>query len=553
MDKQFWSDKLPDGLPLDLPEFSYKSILDVFEKSVKKFGQKPAFSNMDYTISYNQLDEMSKHFANYLRNHTSLEAGDRIAVQLPNLIQFPIVVFGAMRAGLVVVNTNPLYTEREMEHQFNDSQAKALVVLSSFADKVEKILPKTALRHVIVTDVGDALPTMKRFLVNSVVKYVKKMTPDYHLPNAVAYSAALKMGARHQFTGNHSAQADDVAVLQYTGGTTGVAKGAMLTHSNIVSNMMQVRCLVDLHFDEGQETIVAPLPLYHIFAFTIGILCMMELGSCTILITNPRDIPGFIKTLKTNRFSAFMGLNTLFVAMMNHPEFKDIDFSKLKFTISGGMALQGPVADRWEDMTGCKICEGYGLTETSPCVTVNPPDRIQIGSIGIPLPGTELDVRGPEGESLGIGESGELCVRGPQVMKGYWQREDATAEVMTQDNFFKTGDVAVIQEDGYLKIVDRIKDMILVSGFNVYPNEIEDVVVSHPGIVETAAVGMPDEKSGEVVKLFVVKSDPTLTEEDVRNFCKEHLTAYKVPKMVVFKDELPKTNLGKILRRELRT
>lgn len=547
----FWEDKYPSDVPFNINTAAYDSVLDVFHEACHRYGDKPAFSNMGHTISYHELDRLSSAFASYLRHHTDLQPGDRIAVQLPNVLQYPVVVFGAMRAGLVIVNTNPLYTEREMLHQFTDSGAKALVVLANFAHLAEKVLPQTGIRHVIVSEVADILPAPKRFLLNAAVKYVKKMVPDYSLPQAVKLTTALSKGSKRAIV-DHTAKPDDMAVLQYTGGTTGVAKGAMLTHANIVANLLQIRAMIATTFEPGKEVMVAPLPLYHIFAFTVCCLGMMELGGHTVLITNPRDIPGFVKELSKWRFTAMAGLNTLFVALLNNQEFRRLDFRSLKLTVAGGMAMQIGPAEEWEAVTGCKICEGFGMTETSPVVTLNPISAIQLGTIGMPVPNTELKVIAESGETLAIGEAGELCVRGPQVMKGYWNRPEATAETINSEGWLRTGDIAVIQPDGYLRIVDRKKDMILVSGFNVYPNEIEDVAALHPGVLESAAVGVKDEKSGEVVKLFVVRKDPALTEDALMTHLRANLTGYKVPRSIVFRADLPKTNVGKILRRELR-
>lgn len=547
----FWRSKYPSSVNADVTLDTYAHLLEVFETACQRFKAKPAFSNMGAVLTYGDLDKLSGDFAAYLQQHTSLKPGDRLAIQLPNILQYPVVLFGALKAGIVVVNTNPLYTAREMEHQFNDSGASALVVLENFANLASKVIPKTQIKTVIICRMGDMLPLVKRYLVNAVVKRVKKMVPPYDIAGSVEFRDVLRQGSEGTFKAVPAPAPDDLAVLQYTGGTTGVAKGAMLTHRNLVSNMLQTNALLT-HFKPGEETIIAPLPLYHIFCFTVSCMAILELGCHSILITNPRDIPGFIKTLKKNKFSAFAGLNTLFVALMKDDGFKDVDWSGLKLTISGGMALQAPVAADWAKATGCEICEGFGMTETSPVVCVNPPDSIQIGTIGVPVPQTLIKVMGDEGDAMPLGAPGELWVKGPQIMAGYWQRPEATAKAVTEDGWLKTGDVALIQEDGYVKIVDRIKDMILVSGFNVYPNEIEGVVAGHPGVLECAAVGITCEKSGEKVKLFVVKKDPSLTENEVIEFAKKELTGYKVPKIVEFRDDLPKTNVGKILRRALR-
>jgi len=559
MIEDFWKDKYPAGIAAEINPDEYPNIQAVLKQSCQRFANKPAFSNLGKTITYGELYELSGAFAAYLQQHTDLQPGDRIAVQLPNVLQYPVAVFGAIRAGLIVVNTNPLYTAREMEHQFNDSGAKALVCLANMAHLAEQVVPKTGVKTVIVTEVGDMLPPLKRLLVNSVVKYVKKMVPAYRLPQAVSFKQVLRESGRHGLK-PATLGLDDVAVLQYTGGTTGVAKGAMLTHGNLVANMQQVRAnmrQLDEHghsiIKEGQEIMIAPLPLYHIYAFTVNCMCMMVTGNHNVLITNPRDIDGFVKELQKWQFTGFLGLNTLFVALMAHPDFRKIDFSSLKGTNSGGTALVSAVAERWKGMTGVTVTEGYGLTETSPVVCANPHgDKSRLGTVGLPVPGTALKIINDDGEELPLGERGELCVKGPQVMKGYWHRPDATAEVLDADGWLKTGDVAIIDADGFVRIVDRKKDMIIVSGFNVYPNELEQVVAMHPGVLECAVIGVPDEHSGEVPKVFVVKKDPQLTEHDVLEHCKKELTGYKRPKYVEFRADLPKTNVGKILRRALR-
>ncbi|WP_421684095.1 long-chain-fatty-acid--CoA ligase [Stutzerimonas urumqiensis] len=559
MQPEFWKDKRPAGVPSEIDMGGFRSVVEVFERSCKHHADRPAFSNMGVTLTYADLERHSAAFASYLQNHTDLKPGDRIAVQMPNLLQYPIAVFGALRAGLVVVNTNPLYTTREMRHQFKDSGARALVYLNTFGNAVQQVLPDTDIEFLIEAKIGDMLPALKGLLVDAAVKHVKKLVPDYSLPQAVAFKAALRDGARHSLKPVQSTL-DDVAVLQYTGGTTGVAKGAMLTHGNLVANMRQVHANMQQLGDdghpiikEGQEVMIAPLPLYHIYAFTVNCMCMMVTGNHNVLITNPRDINGFVKELQKWRFTGFLGLNTLFVALMSHPEFKKIDFSALKGTNSGGTALVSSVADRWKSLTGVTVTEGYGLTETSPVVSANPHgEKARLGTVGLPVPGTALKVIDDEGNELPLGERGELCVKGPQVMKGYWNRPDATAEVLDAEGWLKTGDVAIIDEDGFVRIVDRKKDLIIVSGFNVYPNEIEDVVMAHPKVASCAAVGVPDERSGEVVKLFVVRSDPSLTLEELQAYCRENFTGYKIPKHYVFKDALPMTPVGKILRRELR-
>ena len=552
MTDNFWKDKYPVGVESEINPDEFQNIQAVLKQSCERFADKPAFSNLGKTLTYGELYALSGEFAAYLQHNTDLQPGDRIAVQLPNLLQYPVVVFGAMRAGLIVVNTNPLYTAREMEHQFNDSGAKALVCLANMAHLAEEVLPKTGIRHVVVTEVGDMLPTVKRLLVNAVIKHVKKMVPSYNLPKAVKFNDAMALG-RGKAVRESNPAGDDIAVLQYTGGTTGVAKGAMLTHRNIVANMLQCRGLMGTELGVGCETMVAPLPLYHIYAFTFHCMTMMLIGAHNVLITNPRDLPAFVKDLSKYRFSGFVGLNTLFVALCNNEDFRKLDFSSLKATFSGGMALQQAAAERWQQVTGCSICEGFGMTETSPVVSVNPFGGIQIGTIGIPMPSTLCKVIDDEGNDLPIGATGELCVKGPQVMKGYWQRQEATDEVLSADGWLKTGDIGIIQEDGYLRIVDRKKDMILVSGFNVYPNELEDVLATLPGVMQCAAIGVPDDKSGEAIKLFVVvKPGESLTKEQVMQHMHDNVTGYKRPKAVEFRDSLPTTNVGKILRRELR-
>ena len=552
MIENFWKDKYPSGIATDIDPDEYPNVQAVLKQSCERFANKPAFSNLGKTITYGELYELSGAFAAWLQLHTDLQPGDRIAVQLPNVLQYPVAVFGAMRAGLIVVNTNPLYTVREMEHQFNDSGAKALVCLANMAHLAEKVVPKTQVKHVIVTEVADLLPPLKRLLINSVIKYVKKMVPAYHLPNAIKFNDVLSKG-RGQAVKEASPANSDVAVLQYTGGTTGVAKGAMLTHRNLIANMLQCKALMGSNLHEGCEILITPLPLYHIYAFTFHCMPMMLIGNHNILISNPRDLPAMVKELSKWKFSGFVGLNTLFVALCNNQEFRNLDFSSLKVTLSGGMALQLAVAERWKEVTNCSICEGYGMTETSPVATVNPISNIQIGTIGIPVPSTLCKVIDDAGNELPLGEVGELCVKGPQVMKGYWQRQEATDEMLDAEGWLKTGDIAIIQPDGYMRIVDRKKDMILISGFNVYPNELEDVLVGLPGVLQCAAIGIPDEKSGESIKVFVVpKPGVTLTKEQVMEHMRANLTGYKVPRSVEFRDVLPTTNVGKILRRELR-
>ncbi|WP_404377293.1 AMP-binding protein [Vreelandella aquamarina] len=529
----------------------YNSITDVFHSAVTRFTNKPAFTCMGKTLTFADLDRLSADFAAWLQHETDLVPGDRIAIQLPNVLQFPVAVFGALRAGLVVVNTNPLYTEREMAHQFKDANAKAIVILANMADKLEKVLDKTDIKHVLVTQLGDLHDVPKRWLINAVVKHVKKMVPAYSLPGAVGFRDALNKGAALTHTPAER-NMDDLAALQYTGGTTGMPKGAMLTHRNLVANMLQARSAIGEHLTDGEELVIAPLPVYHIYTFTVNCLFLMETGNHSLLITNPRDLPNFVKELKGLPFTGFIGLNTLFNALCNRDDFKQLDFSKLKLTISGGMALTKAAAQRWEETTGCPVAEGYGLTETSPIVSFNPNDAIQLGTIGKPVAGTAVKVVDADGNDVPFGEAGELCVQGPQVMKGYWQRDEETRNAIDEDGWFHTGDIAVLQDDGYIRIVDRKKDMILVSGFNVYPNEVEDVVAAHPDVLEAAAVGVADENAGEAIKLFVVSKNSQLEAETLRAWCKKELTGYKVPKYIEFRDELPKTNVGKVLRRQLR-
>ncbi len=552
MSENFWKDKYPAGIPAEINPDQYPNIQSVLKQSCQRFADKPAFSNLGKTLTYGELYELSGTFAAYLQQHTDLQPGDRIAVQLPNILQYPVVVFGAIRAGLVVVNTNPLYTAREMEHQFNDSGAKALVCLANMAHLAEEVVPKTGVKHVLVTEVGDMLPLLKRLLINTVVKHVKKMVPPYHLPHAVKFTQAMALG-RGKIVREASPTNADIAVLQYTGGTTGVAKGAMLTHRNLIANMLQVKSLMGSEMNEGEEVLIAPLPLYHVYAFTFHCMAMMLVGGHNVLISNPRDLPAMIKDLGKYRFTGFVGLNTLFVALCNNEEFRALDFSSLKATFSGGMALQLATAERWHEVTGCAICEGFGMTETSPVVSVNPFQNIQIGTIGIPVPSTLCKVIDDDGHELPLGGRGELCVKGPQVMKGYWQRQEATDEILDADGWLKTGDIAVIQDDGFMRIVDRKKDMILVSGFNVYPNELEDVLAALPGVLQCAAIGIPDERSGEAIKLFVVvKPGASLSKEQVMEHMRANVTGYKMPKAIEFRETLPTTNVGKILRRELR-
>ncbi|MDP4710557.1 MAG: AMP-binding protein [Saprospiraceae bacterium] len=545
-----WLKNYPSGIPANINVEAYETLVDMVNEAFRKFAANPAFACMGKTLTFQQVDKMSAQFGAYLQSR-GLEPGDKIALMMPNLLQYPIALFGALRAGLVIVNTNPLYTPREMLHQFNDSGAKAIVIAENFAANLEKIMPDTSIKTVIVTSLGEMLGFPKSLIVNFVVRSVKKMVPKYHLPNAVTFGHALAEGRKFSLkphTGTH----DDVIALQYTGGTTGVSKGAMLTNRNLVANMLQIKATMDPFLKEGKEIAICPLPLYHIFAFTVNCLAIVNYGSLSVLITNPRDMDSVIKTLKAYPFSMITGVNTLFNALLNHKDISTVDFSNLRVTCGGGMAVQKPVAEKWQDVTGCFLAEGFGMTESSPVVTANPFDGTgKIGSIGIPLPSTDVRIADDNGNILGPNQAGEIQVKGPQVMKGYYNRPEATAETI-KDGWLCTGDIGLMEDDGFFRIVDRKKDMILVSGFNVYPNEIEETLASHPKVLEVAAIGVPDDKSGEVVKVFVVKKDNSLSESEILNYCKENLTGYKIPKQIEFRAELPKTNVGKILRRSLR-
>ncbi|MEY2114904.1 MULTISPECIES: long-chain-fatty-acid--CoA ligase [Rhodanobacter] len=548
-----WLENYPAGVPEQIDVSQYASVPAVLEEAFTRFRDRPAFASFGRQLSYGQIDEMSRQFAGYLTGVLKLGKGDRVAIMMPNVLQYPIALFGTLRAGLVVVNTNPMYTARELKHQLEDSGAKAIVVLDNFAGTLQHVVAETHVQHIITTGIGDLLGFPKGALINFVLKHVKKMVPAFDLPQAVRFRDALARGAAHPLqpvTLGH----DDIAFLQYTGGTTGVAKGAMLTHGNMVANTLQAAAWIGTDLvTPGEEVIITALPLYHIFSLTANGLVFMRLGGLNWLITNPRDMPGFVKELRKSGFTALTGVNTLFNGLLNTPGFSELDFSKLHLTLGGGMAVQRAVAERWKKVTGCTLAEAYGLTETSPAVCINPLDLKEYnGSIGLPVPSTNVAIWSEEGKPLPLGEVGELMVQGPQVMKGYWNRPDETAKVLDADGWLHTGDIAKMDANGYFYIVDRKKDMILVSGFNVYPNEVEDTVMQHPGVLEVAAVGVPDEHSGEVVKLFVVRKDPNLTEEALKQFCRENLTGYKRPKLIEFRDSLPKSNVGKILRRELR-
>ena len=546
-----WLKRYPADVPAEIDADRYSSLIEMFEHAVQRYADQPAFINMGEVMTFRKLEERSRAFAAYLQNELGLKKGDRVALMMPNLLQYPIALFGILRAGMVVVNVNPLYTPRELEHQLNDSGASAIVIVSNFAHTLEKVVFNTPIKHVILTRMGDQLSAAKGTLVNFVVKYVKRLVPKYNLPDAISFRSALQRGRRLQYVKPDIINAD-LAFLQYTGGTTGVAKGAMLTHRNMQANLEQAKAAYLPLFREGQELVVTALPLYHIFALTVNCLLFIDLGGRNLLITNPRDIPGLVKELGKYPFTVMSGVNTLFNALLNNEDFHKLDFSTLRFSVGGGMSVQKAVAEKWEQTTGKHLLEGYGLTECAPLVAGNPYDlKHYSGSIGLPVPSTDIRLVDDNGHDVPSGEPGELWVKGPQVMLGYWQRPDATDEVL-KDGWLATGDVVTVDDQGFVRIVDRKKDMILVSGFNVYPNEIEDVVAMHPGVLEVACIGLPDDKSGEVVKVFVVRKDPNLTEHDIIEHCKANLTSYKVPKFVEFRNELPKTNVGKILRRELR-
>ncbi|RUO78743.1 long-chain-fatty-acid--CoA ligase FadD [Idiomarina tyrosinivorans] len=549
--EKIWLKHYPPGVPETIDPDHYPSLVDIFEESVKRYGDKVAYVNMDCELTFNELDEKSREFAAYLQQ-SGLQKGDAVALMMPNLLQYPVALYGVLRAGMVVVNVNPLYTPRELKHQLNDAQAKAIVILENFANTLEKICAEVKLDKIITTQIGDLLPAPKRWLVNVVVKYVKRMVPSFSLPGTVDFNRCLAIGDGNRYQ-RPALNGDDIAFLQYTGGTTGVAKGAMLSHRNMVANLEQVSSVITPIMSDGEEIIITALPLYHIFALTANCLTFLKHGGKNVLITNPRDMQGFVKELGKYRFSMISGVNTLFNGLLNTKGFKNLDFSNLKVALGGGMAVQRSVAEHWERVTKSRLLEGYGLTECAPVVTVNPYDiEHYTGSIGLPVPSTDIRiVDADSGEEVEMGQPGEMQVKGPQVMVGYLNRPEDTAEAI-KDGWFATGDIATYDEKGYFKIVDRKKDMILVSGFNVYPNEIEDVLAAHPKILEVAAIGVPHESSGEVVKVFVVRKDKSLTEKDVIDYSRDNLTGYKVPKLVEFRKELPKSNVGKILRKELR-
>ncbi len=550
-DMKPWLNCYPSGVPVNIDPDKYTSLCAFAEECFAKYKNLVAFNNMGKEITFGQLDKLSNQFAAYLHSR-GLEPGDKIALMMPNLLQYPVAIFGALRAGLIIVNTNPLYTPREMKHQFTDSDVTAIVILENFAHNLEKILGETKIKMIIKTSIGEMLGGLKGMITNFVVRKIKKMVPAHNLPNTVSFKEALSQGSKFKIKPFES-KPEDVVLHQYTGGTTGVSKGAMLTNRNLIANMLQIRTWIGATLENGKEIALSPLPMYHIFAFAVNCLATMSLGAKSVLITNARDLKSVIKEFDTHDVSLFTGINTLFNALLNQEKFKQLDFSALKVTVGGGMAVQRAIAEEWERTTGCQLSEGFGMTEASPVVSVNPITKggARLGSVGLPVSSTNCRIADDNGNPLPQGEVGEIQVQGPQVMKGYYNRPDETAKTIV-NGWLCTGDIGMMDEDGFFKIVDRKKDMILVSGFNVYPNEIEDVVVSHPKVLEVAAVGVKDDKSGEVVKIFVVKKDPSLTEEEIIKHCRESLTGYKIPKHVEWRDDLPKTNVGKILRRKLK-
>lgn len=550
--KKIWLDSYEKGVSAEIDITQYNSVSDVFRQSVEKFARLPAFQNMGKTLTYAETGKLATDFASYLQNVLKLPRGERVAIMMPNVLQYPIALFGILQAGLVVVNTNPLYTPRELEHQLKDSGATVIIVLENFANTLELVLPRTQIKHVIVASVGEMFGLLKGSLINFIIRKIKKMVPEYRIRETVSFQTALQEGAKHVFQ-PVALNREDTALLQYTGGTTGVAKGAVLSHGNICANMLQAKEWIKNQLREGKETVIAALPLYHIFALTVNLMIFANAGSKIILITNPRDMKGFIGELKKQRINVFIGVNTLFNAMVNRPDFAEVDFSGLRLTLGGGMATQKGVAEKWKKITGTPIVEAYGLTEASPGVCCNPLNiESYSGSIGLPVPSTEVELRDANGKEVPVGQPGELWVKGPQVMQGYWNRPEETAKAIDARGFLETGDIAVMDEKGWLKLVDRKKDLVVVSGFNVYPNEIEEVIAHYGKVMEVACIGVPDEKTGEALKVFVVKKDPSLTKEELIAFCRTELTAYKVPKNIEFREELPKSNVGKILRRELR-
>ncbi|HEX7037052.1 MAG TPA: AMP-binding protein [Pseudomonadales bacterium] len=550
--ERIWISSYPPGVPAEIDADAFPSLAAVLEESVRRFADRPAFRNLGETITYAELDRYSRCFAGYLQGHLGLGKGERIALMMPNVLSYPIALFGALRAGLTVVNVNPQYTPHELEHQLNDSGAATIVIIENFAHVLERCIGRTPVRHVVVATVGDVLPAPKRWVTSFVVRHVRRMVPGFSLPGATAFRAALGLGAAARFDPVEIG-GEDLAFLQYTGGTTGVPKGAMLTHRNLVANLEQAAAWLRPFLRESGEVVITALPLYHIFALTANCLVFMKIGGLNHLITNPRDMPGFVKELRGSGFTAITGVNTLFNGLLNTPGFAELDFSTLRISLAGGTATQRSVAERWRQVTGTTLIEAYGLTEASPAVCINPLDLDEYnGTVGMPVPSTDLRIVADDGTEAEPGTPGELLVKGPQVMKGYWQRPEETAAVLDPDGWLHTGDVAVVSENGYVRLVDRMKDLILVSGFNVYPNEVEDVLVSHPGVLEAGVIGVPDERTGEAVVALVVKRDPDLTAEALEAFCRENLTGYKRPRRIEFVDELPKSNVGKILRRQLR-
>jgi long-chain acyl-CoA synthetase len=551
--EKIWLKQYPEGVPAEIDVNEFSSLREFLEQSFAKYRSLPAFTNMGHSITFGELDQLSRYLGGWLQKNAGLSKGDRVAVMMPNIIQYAVAVAAILRAGLTVTNVNPLYTPRELEHQLKDSGAKAIIIVENFACTLAKVRHNTSVKTVIVTAIGDMLPAPKRHIVNFLIRKVKKMVPEYNIPEAITLHKALKEG-KWQTMDTPELGHDDLAFLQYTGGTTGVAKGAMLTHRNIIANLLQARAWLNATVTEGQSIVITPLPLYHIFSLTANFFTFTLMGGNNILITNPRDMPAFIKELKKHKFTFITGVNTLFNGLLNTPGFEEVDFSHLKATLGGGMAVQRAVAERWQQVTGKPLIEAYGLTETSPAACINPMTNTEFnGSIGLPISSTDVSIRDEDGKDLGVGAVGEICIRGPQVMAGYWNRPDETAKVMLEGGWFRSGDMGRMDDQGYIYIEDRKKDMILVSGFNVYPNEVEGVAVTHPAVLEAAAVGIPDEKSGEIVKLLVVcREGQSVTDKELIAFCRESLTGYKVPRLVEFRKELPKTNVGKILRRELR-
>ncbi len=550
--EKVWLKSYPKGVSHEINPDAYQSINEIFEVSFKKFSTRPAFSNMGSILTYSDLDRMSADFASFLQNDLELKHGDSVAIMSPNILQYPVCLYGILRAGLTVVNINPLYTARELEHQLKDSEAKAIIIVENFCRILQQVLPTTQVRHVITTGLGDLLKFPKSHIVNFVVKHVKKMVPAWEISNAIPFKEALTKGSTKKLK-SPNIHPGDIAFLQYTGGTTGVSKGAMLTHKNIVANILQAREWIKSRIKEGDEIIITPLPLYHVFSLTANCFIYGSIGAENVLITNPRDIPAFVKELSKKKFTTLTGVNTLFNALVNNSEFQKLDFSSFRLALGGAMAVQRPIAEKWKKITGVALVEAYGLTETSPAACINPLDIPDYnGTIGLPISSTEVSIRDDGGNECPLGIAGEIWIRGPQVMKGYWKKPEETTNVLTQDGWLKTGDVGIMDENGYIKIVDRKKDMILVSGFNVYPNEIEEVIAKYEKVLEVAAIGVPDEKSGETVKVFIVKKDSSLTPAEILDHCRKNLTAYKVPKVVEFRSTLPKSNVGKILRRELK-